>query len=284
VAAHLVHHTFGSHGRVRDPPAQRADGPALVRLVRRSRLRESPAPDDEAARRLIGDAIRAATTPLRRAGRRDRGGGPRVCALLRDLLTFVRPRASGSRTSSLTRGCGHGMGRPDAQVARVAVARGCIASMAVLDWKSAARFYQSWCRASRGVAGCPVEVRAGPRILREGKGGQMIRGEVFRVTVPALGPLKADRARLFSAIAKETDGRAPTRCQASTPCRILCDYPRRRLLQRRRRYTLDPIGALLDRHSPLYVGSASGLASPWSCSVRRRRGAVRKGRNGRGRR
>ncbi|TMA54676.1 MAG: methyltransferase domain-containing protein [Deltaproteobacteria bacterium] len=90
---------------------------------------------------------------------------------------------------------------------------------------------------------------------------------------------------LFSAIAEgnATAEALATRCQASTRgVRILCDYLAAVgfLHKTDGRYTLDPeSGPLLDRHSPLYVGSAIRfLASPVVMqSFADVAGAVRKG-------
>jgi len=104
----------------------------------------------------------------------------------------------------------------------------------------------------------------------------------YQLSAALKGAIELD---LFSAIAEgnATAEALATRCQASTRgVRILCDYLAAVgfLHKTDGRYTLDPeSGPLLDRHSPLYVGSAIRfLASPVVMqSFADVAGAVRKG-------
>ena len=104
----------------------------------------------------------------------------------------------------------------------------------------------------------------------------------YQLSAALKGAIELD---LFSAIAEgnATAEALATRCQASTRgVRILCDYLAAVGFLRKTdgRYTLDPeSGPLLDRHSPLYVGSAIRfLASPVVMqSFADVAGAVRKG-------
>jgi GNAT superfamily N-acetyltransferase len=127
--------------------AERADGPALVRLVRGlAEFEQLPPPDDEAARRLIGDAF---------------GPQPRFDVLLAEVAGEVRGYALFFETYSTfraapslwledlfvdsdVRGRGVGVALMRA-VARIAAARGCQRfEWTVLDWNERARrFYQS---------------------------------------------------------------------------------------------------------------------------------------------
>jgi GNAT superfamily N-acetyltransferase len=127
-------------------PAERADGPALVRLVRGlADFEQLPPPDDDAARRLISDAF---------------GPRPRFDVLLAEVAGEVRGYALFLETYSTfraapslwledlfvdsdVRGRGIGLALMRA-VARVAIARGCQRfEWTVLDWNERARrFYQ----------------------------------------------------------------------------------------------------------------------------------------------
>ena len=128
-------------------PARRADGPALVRLLRGlADFEKLPPPDDEAARRLIGDAF---------------GPRSRFDVLVAEIAGEVRGYALFFETYSTFRAApslwledlfvdsearGHGIGTAlMREVARVAVARGCHRfEWTVLDWNEPARrFYQS---------------------------------------------------------------------------------------------------------------------------------------------
>lgn len=128
-------------------PAQRADGPALVRLVRGlADFENLPPPDDAAARRLVQDAF---------------GPRPRFDVLVAAVAGEVRGYALFLETYSTfraapslwledlfvdadVRGQGVGLALMRA-VARVAVERGCHRfEWTVLDWNERARlFYQS---------------------------------------------------------------------------------------------------------------------------------------------
>ncbi len=128
-------------------PAQRADGPALVRLVRAlADFEKLPPPDDEAARRLIEHAF---------------GARPRFDVLVADVDGQVRAYALFFESYSTFRAApslwledlfvesavrGRGIGASFMrELARVAVARGCHRfEWTVLDWNERARrFYQS---------------------------------------------------------------------------------------------------------------------------------------------
>jgi len=152
-------------------PAQRADGPALVRLVRALADFESlPPPDDEAARRLIGDAF---------------GPRPRFDVLVAEIAGEVRAYALFFETYStflaapslwledlfvdpVVRGRGIGTALMR-EVARVAVARGCRRlEWNVLDWNERAQaFYRALGARMLGEwQGCRLEGDALARVAR----------------------------------------------------------------------------------------------------------------------
>src|SRR2546428_2231262 len=128
-------------------PAQRADGPALVRLVRAlADFEKLPPPDDEAARRLIEHAF---------------GARPRFDVLVAEVDAQVRAYALFFETYSTFRAApslwledlfvdpavrGRGIGTAlMREVAGIAVARGCHRfEWAVLDWNERAHaFYRT---------------------------------------------------------------------------------------------------------------------------------------------